>query len=71
MTDGRAACRLNYWRRASYIEALAAASAASVDFGGAIRYEEQAIKSGKLSEKELKTATSRLDRYKRHEAIAR
>jgi tetratricopeptide (TPR) repeat protein len=69
LADARLACRLNYWQKATYIEALATASAAVGDFEGAIRYEEQAIKSGKLSEKERKVAGSRLGHYSHHEPI--
>ena len=54
LADARLACRLNYWKKASYIETLAAACAANGDFDGAVRYEQQAIRSDKLSPQELK-----------------
>jgi tetratricopeptide (TPR) repeat protein len=67
LADAQLACRLNYWKKASYIESLAAALAATGDFDAAIRYEEQAIKSGKLSSEELKGAQARLARYSQHQ----
>lgn len=71
LADAQQACRLNYWKRANYIEALAAACAANGDFDAAVRYEEQAIKSGKLSDEELEDAKARLDRYSRRQANRR
>ncbi|HEX4666987.1 MAG TPA: tetratricopeptide repeat protein, partial [Chthoniobacterales bacterium] len=46
LADAGRACRLNYWKKAIYIDTLAAACAATGDFAGAVRNEEQAIKSG-------------------------
>lgn len=69
--DAERACRLNYWKRASYIDALAGACAANADFEVAVRYEEQAIKSGKFSDEELQDAKARLDRYSHHQANRR
>ena len=71
LADAQSACRLNYWKKASYIEGLAAASAATGDFDAAIRYEEQAIKSGKLSPEELEGARARLARYSHHQSARR
>ena len=63
LADGREACRLNHWRKASYIDALAVASAAAGDREAAAGYEERAIKSGKLTDDELKRAHERLAQY--------
>lgn len=71
LTDARMACRLNYWKKASYIDGLAAACAATGDFDAAVRYEEQAIKSGKFSAEELKDAQARLALYSRHHRVPR
>ena len=68
LADARLACRLNYWKKASYIESLAAASAATGDFDAAIRYEQQAIESGKLSAEELKAAQAHLAGYSHHQS---
>jgi Tfp pilus assembly protein PilF len=46
-------CRLNYWQKARYIDILATACGANGDFGSAVRYEQQAIASGKLAPDEL------------------
>ena len=48
--DARKACELEKWKRADYIDTLAAACAESGDFESAVRYEQQAIdlnRSGK------------------------
>jgi tetratricopeptide (TPR) repeat protein len=71
LADAHEACRLNYWKKASYIEALATACAANGDYDSALRYEKQAIDSGRLSEEELKEASSRLARYGRHQPAPR
>ena len=71
LADARLACRLNLWRKASYIQALAAACAATGDFDAAVRYQEQAIKSGKLSAEELDDAQARLARYSQHQPARR
>jgi tetratricopeptide (TPR) repeat protein len=63
VSDALRACRLNYWQKASYIHGLAAAYAASGDFDSAIRYEKQAIDSGKLRPDELQEAKASLARY--------
>ncbi|MEO5717558.1 MAG: tetratricopeptide repeat protein [Chthoniobacterales bacterium] len=68
LADARLACRLNYWKKANYIDALAAACAATGDFEAAVRYEGQAIKSGKFSDEELQGAKGRLERYSRRQA---
>ncbi|HEY3664041.1 MAG TPA: tetratricopeptide repeat protein [Chthoniobacterales bacterium] len=71
LADAQLSCRLNHWRKANYIDALAGAEAETGDFEDAVRYEEQAIKSGKLSDEELKGAQSRLARYSSHERAPR
>src|SRR2546430_1169335 len=43
VADAREACRVNYWRRANYIEVLARACAAAGDHDSAARYQQQAI----------------------------
>ncbi len=48
--DAKKACDLVKWKRAQYIDTLAAASAEAGDFDSAVRYEQQAIdlsRSGK------------------------
>ena len=52
MEDAKKACDLAKWKRAAYIDTLAAACAESGDFDSAVRYEQQAIdlnRSGKDS----------------------
>jgi len=71
LADARQACRLNYWRKATYIETLAAASAAAGNFDDAVRYQGQAMNNGKLSPNEMKDAQDRLSRYKNHQALPR
>ena len=71
LADARLACRLNYWKKANYIETLAAACAANGDFDAALRYEQQAIKSGKLSPQELKDAQVRLAQYSHRKPLPR
>lgn len=63
VADAQHACRLNYWRRANYIEVLARAYAAAGDYDSAARYEQQAIASGKLTPRELKQAEGDLASY--------
>jgi tetratricopeptide (TPR) repeat protein len=43
ITDAKTACELTHWKRATYIDTLAAAYAESGDFNSAVRYQEQAI----------------------------
>jgi tetratricopeptide (TPR) repeat protein len=69
LADARLACRLNYWKKASYIDILAAACAAAGSFDEAVRYEQQAIDSGKLSTEELKGAQHRLALYQQHQPL--
>ena len=71
LADARLACRLNYWKKASYIETLAAACAAHGDFEAAVRYEQQAIESNKLSPQELKVARERLAQYSQRKSLRR
>lgn len=71
LADAQRACRLDYWKKAIYIDALAAAYAANGDFEAAMRYEEQAIKSGKFSDEELQDAKTRLNRYSHRQANRR
>ena len=63
IADAQHACRLNYWRRARYIEVLARAYAAAGDNETATHYEKQAIASGKLTPGELKQAEAALASY--------
>ncbi len=69
VADATRACRLNYWKKAKYIGTLAAACAAASDFDGAVRYEQQAIKSGKYSPDELQNAQHRLSLYMHHQSL--
>jgi tetratricopeptide (TPR) repeat protein len=69
LADARLACRLNYWKKANYIDTLAAACAATGDFDAAVRYEQQAIKSGKFTSEELEGAQDRLDRYAHRQPV--
>jgi hypothetical protein len=57
------ACQLNHWKRARNIEILATACAANGDFESAVRYEKQAIASGKLAPSELERAQRSLASY--------
>lgn len=66
VADARRACRLNYWKKAKYIDVLASACAADGDFAAAVRYEQQAIDSGKFTPDELKSAQHRLLSYGQH-----
>ena len=71
LADAHQACRLNYWKKANFIETRAAASAANGNFDEAIRFQEKAMESGKLSGTEIKDAEDRLSRYKQHEPLRR
>ena len=63
LADALRACQLNNWRRARNIEILAIACAANGDFESAVRYEKQAIASGKLTSSELERAQHSLASY--------
>jgi tetratricopeptide (TPR) repeat protein len=63
VADAQHACRLNYWQKAYYIDNLARACAAAGDYGSAVRYEKQAIASGKLTPDELQQAQASLSDY--------
>lgn len=63
VADALRACRLNYWKRARNIEILATAYAANDDFASAVRYQKQAIASGKLAPDELERAQRSLANY--------
>lgn len=67
VADASQACRLNYWQKARYIDILATACAANGDFGSAVRYEQQAIASGKLAPDELERAQRSLANYQHRE----
>src|SRR6266404_5265474 len=63
LADAKQACNLTAWTKASYICTLGLACAANGDFDAAIRYEQQAIKSGKYNDEELREAKRRLSQY--------
>jgi tetratricopeptide (TPR) repeat protein len=63
VADAKQACDLTAWKKASYIGTLAIACASSGDFQSAVRYEQQAINSGKHSAEELREAKQRLSQY--------
>jgi tetratricopeptide (TPR) repeat protein len=63
LADALRACQLNNWKRARNIEILAIACAANGDFDSAVRYEKQAIASGKLTPSELERAQRSLASY--------
>jgi tetratricopeptide (TPR) repeat protein len=69
LADAKAACKLPAQPQATYFETLAACCAANGDFESAIRYEQQAISSGRLTNSELQTAEKHLARYQHHEAL--
>lgn len=61
--DALRACRLDHWQKAIYIDHLAAAYASTEDFESAIRYQKQAIATGKLAPDELENAQRSLLHY--------
>ncbi len=67
IADAKQACDLTAWTKANYIGTLAIACAANGDFQSAIRYEQQAIKSGKYNDEELREAKRRLSQYEQHQ----
>jgi len=67
LADAKQACNLTAWRKASYIGTLGLACAANGDFDAAIRYEQQAINSGKYTDQELRNAKQRLLHYEHHQ----
>jgi tetratricopeptide (TPR) repeat protein len=68
LADAKQACTLVNWKKASYVGTLAVACAVNGDFDSAIRYEQQAIDSGKYSAEELKVAQQRLSQYQHHQS---
>ncbi len=66
LADAKQACNLSAWAKASYIGMLGLACAANGDFDAAIRYEQQAINSGKYTDEELRDAKQRLSHYAHH-----
>jgi tetratricopeptide (TPR) repeat protein len=68
LADAKQACNLTAWAKASYIGTLGLACAANGDFDAAIRYEQQAIDSGKYSAEELRDAKQRLSQYEHHQS---
>jgi tetratricopeptide (TPR) repeat protein len=69
LADATQACKLSAWRQASYIGTLAICYAANGDFEGAIRYQQQAINTGRYSTSELRDAEKRLSSYQHHKAL--
>lgn len=69
LADAKQACSLDGWNKANYIGTLGLACAANGDFDAAIRYEQQAINSGRYTDKELQDAKQRLSRYEHHQPL--
>jgi len=65
LADAEQACRMN--PKAVYKLDLAIAYAANGDLANAITYDEMAIKTGRLSDDELREAKDQLSRYQRRE----
>ncbi|MFL6515475.1 MAG: hypothetical protein ACJ8M1_10680 [Chthoniobacterales bacterium] len=63
--DATAACKLDGWRMADYVNALAYASAANGDFNSAAQYERKAIDTHRLSPEAAKAAQQRLPYYEK------
>lgn len=70
LADAKQACNLSAWAKASYIGTLGLACAANGDFEAAIRYEQQAINTGKYSDEELRDAKQRLSHYEHHQPVS-
>ena len=68
VADATRACKIEHWHMASYISTLGAACAANGDFDSAVRYEQQAIKSGRLTDRELRLAKEWLSHFQHHQA---
>ena len=66
------ACELTHWENGDWIDTLAAACAENHDFATAVRYEEQALRTGKFTPPAETEMCSRLALYRRsqpyHEA---
>jgi tetratricopeptide (TPR) repeat protein len=58
------ACDLSDWKTGSYLDTLAAASAACGKFDDAVRYEEAALRDKKFAEQSSGEAKARLELYK-------
>ena len=67
VADATRACQIEHWHMDSYVATLGTACAANGDFDSAVRYEEQAIRSGRLTDEELHLAKECLSRYQRHQ----
>jgi tetratricopeptide (TPR) repeat protein len=69
IVDATKACKRTNWKNADYVDTLAAACAEVGDFSNAVRYEEQALSMGDLSEEDKSAgpkARDRLQLYKKH-----
>ena len=64
VTAATKACELTKWKDGNLIDTLAAACAESGDFKGAIRFEEQALRTGNPTESDRKDMQARLSLYK-------
>jgi tetratricopeptide (TPR) repeat protein len=65
VSDATAACNLDAWHTANYIDTLAYAYAANGDFRSAVNYERKAIDSGKFLPDEMKRAQEHLAYYEK------
>lgn len=71
LEDAIRACKLDGWHMADYVDTLALACAVNGDFESAIKYQKQAIASGRFEPGELKEAESHLDYYEKHQGHKR
>jgi tetratricopeptide (TPR) repeat protein len=68
LADATRACKIEHYHMARYVSTLGTAYAVNGDFDSAVRYEQQAIDSGRLTDQELRIARERLSRYQHHQA---
>jgi hypothetical protein len=68
LDDATRSCKLDGWHMADYIDTLALACAVNGDFDAAVRYEKQAIQSGRFESDELKRALQRLTAYEKRQS---
>jgi tetratricopeptide (TPR) repeat protein len=67
LTDAKQACDTDHWIKPDYISILAVVSASTGDFDSAVRYQRQAINTGKYSPAELQEAQRHLARFEHHQ----